>query len=174
MSEHFSSLRITPFEPKFVWVASIAEAADYINRPHEDYPKRVQSTLEAIERWSAALADFQKYMGHSPKPTSNLLRHIHAYIFHDFPIAQRGEWRKNAVIVGLHRPPHYEMLDKYMDELEQVTPEPFVSAVELVEYYHDMETIHPFVDGNGRVGGVIVAIYSHLLFPDNGYLAPLQ
>lgn len=174
MSKHFSFLRIIPFEPKFVWVASTASAADYINRPHEDYPRRVQTTLEAIEKWTASTASFTKYMGHAPKPTSNLLKNIHTYVFSDFPAEQRGNWRRNAVRVGLHHPPQYEMLDKYMDELEEITPEPFVSAVELTEWYSSFETIHPFIDGNGRVGGVIVAIYSHLLFPNTGYLAPLQ
>lgn len=174
MSTYYSSQRITPFEPKFVWVASIAEAADYINRPHEDYPDRIKATKEAIEKWVSAISGFRTYMGHLPKPTNNLLKAIHAYIFHDFPVDQRGEWRKNAVIVGLHRPPHYEMLDKYMDELEQVTPEPFITIEELVDWYIDAETIHPFTDGNGRVGGVVVAVYSHLLFPEKGYMASLQ
>ena len=44
----------------------------------------------------------------------------------------------------------------------------------LKDWYHDFETIHPFQDGNGRVGGVTVAVLARKFRPEKGWLAPGQ
>jgi len=76
------------------------------------------------------------------------------------------------VIVGLHRPPRAERVEKLMEELMSLYT---ISDLDtLVEWYKDFETIHPFQDGNGRVGGVMVAAYSHSLHPDQGWLTVEQ
>ena len=36
--------------PQFRWVATLDEAADAINRPHEDYPVRVVRTADCLQR----------------------------------------------------------------------------------------------------------------------------
>jgi Fic family protein len=43
---------------------------------------------------------------------------------------------------------------------------------ELVWWYMLFETIHPFQDGNGRVGGIVVAIMSYSLY--RKYLIPIS
>ena len=49
-----------------------------------------------------------------------------------------------------------------------------LTVEDLQDWYWDMETIHPFLDGNGRVGGVIVAGFAHARHPEKGWLAPNQ
>ena len=188
---HFQTLRITDWKPEFIWVESIEEAVDLINKPHEDYPHRVNSTLEIVKTLTnnevistgADIALFSLAYRLSRIPTGtwpfnkvplqieNLwLCAIQNYIFADESHA--GRWRECNVVVGLHRPVDYLLVEKYMKELRD--SHHIKTIDDLKDWYWDFETIHPFFDGNGRTGGVILAVISHALEPDMGWLAPLQ
>jgi len=161
MGQYFGHLRKTAWFPTFEWVESIAEAADIINRPHEDYPARVQNTHLALE---SKVPDVN---------TKSLLK-IHAGVFGD--TSHGGRFREIDVRVGLHIAPTYVNLSLMMDELYRSHTSLWIPRTEesLIDWYSDFETIHPFQDGNGRVGGIVVAQYSHLWFPDKGWMAPNQ
>ena len=158
----FKHLRAKGWHPTFTWVSSSAEAADKINLPHEDYPRRVRATELEFERLAAQGVQ---------ACTSCLLWQIHLNVFGDRDFA--GRWRTVRVRVGLHIPPPPEEVPGLMDQLEAAY-ESFVSTKVLKAWYWDFETIHPFEDGNGRVGGIIVAAVSHILSPEKGWLAPCQ
>ena len=158
---HFDFLRTTPWEPHFKWVVSTHAAAEFINKPHEDYPKYVYLTQRLLEEGKETVITVSNVF---------LLR-IHTAIFTDKSFA--GRFRSVNVRVGLHHAPYYELVQKYMDELEQHYQE-IASVERLKDWYKDFNTIHPFQDGNGRVSGVMVAILSHRLSPELGWLAPLQ
>lgn len=165
----FSNLRLTPWEPKFKWVATQYEAADLINRPHEDYPKRIKDTdgcindilgiVDSTPGWGGELfhEDFWFY---------------HKWMFSDESFA--GQYRDLNVTVGPHRPPNHQEVHELMDQLLAAYKGNLNTTRDLIAWYTDFETIHPFQDGNGRVGGVIVAALSHQEEPQKGFLAPLQ
>ena len=153
--------------PRFTWVDTIEKAADLINQPHEDYPKRVLQTAEVLRSLKYAMDE-----NAFPVPVLAFKLHaIHSVIFADEDFA--GRWRKVNVTVGGHKPPHWEWIPDLMKDL--VSKSQYITSIgDLYNWYHNFETIHPYQDGNGRVGGVIVAHISHLIDPKNGYLAPLQ
>ena len=157
----FQALRTFPWEPGFQWVRTAREAAGIINLPHEDYPQRVPETSQAI----TAMAQRATGMPHNVECLQ-----IHQAIFPSLPSS--GRWRDTNVMVVFHRPPDHRLLPKLMEELELVYQEEESSVPILEKWYLDFETIHPFLDGNGRVGGAMVAALSHALEPDRGYLAP--
>lgn len=86
-----------------------------------------------------------------------------------------GEWRKHQVAIGSNYrfvpPPPAQMeqclidLEKYVN-VEKSAYDPLVNAY-LVHY--QFETIHPFNDGNGRIGRVILSLmvgkWCNLTFP---------
>ena len=167
----FSHLRTSPWAPTFTWVATMREAADRINSFHEDYPRFVMATEIALSGLEAKL---RLTGGPNMWPLGyfvplSRLRTIHRNVFGD--IYGRG-WRAGRVTVGLHRPPPPEQVPGLMDKLEAAYR--ITNLEGLAGWYEDFETIHPFQDGNGQVGGIIVAAYAHHFHPEKGWLAPDQ
>ncbi len=168
MTKHFDFLRNIPcWKPQFKWVEVARDSADLINSWHEDYPTRVEDTLDMMLSYTVSVRVFGVYPFHI---RSLILQDIHSSIFQDNGDA--GQWRQGEVTVGNHHPPDHLLVPKFMDELEH---ESVIKTIEdLTDWYSDLETIHPFRDGNGRVGGVVVAVVSKAFEHKKGWLTALQ
>lgn len=70
-----------------------------------------------------------------------------------------GEWRTRSVIVGQHIPPDAEDLAPLMAKFcETYNPKRFSGdrkIIALMAAHHRFAWIHPFIDGNGRVGRLL-------------------
>ncbi len=70
-----------------------------------------------------------------------------------------GEWRKQKVEVGRHIPPEVDSIPALMDSFcETYHPQRFrgdKKLIAIVAAHHRFAWIHPFLDGNGRVGRLI-------------------
>lgn len=66
------------------------------------------------------------------------------------PSRNGGSFRKVGVMVGDRICPPaeevFDLMERYIDNLKRMAP---------AEAYKEFELIHPFVDGNGRVGKII-------------------
>jgi fido (protein-threonine AMPylation protein) len=165
---HFQHLRNgSMWSPGFKWVHNRRAAADGINIWHEDHPARVEATIAAI-RNSVPFAGAVGY----EKPVALAFHRVHKLMFRDKPYA--GNTRTLNVSVGSHTPPRYQEINKHLRDLARWTPMSITTVEEILDWYTDFETIHPYQGGNGLVGGVMVAVYSHALHPEKGWLRPLQ
>lgn len=150
MAYHFPCIRnpLDTWKPEFIWVPNAAEASELINKPYEDYPKYVLPTIKVIEHlvgtWT--LKDLAEVA------SSNwILKYIHYNIFQNS--------RDVKIRAEDYIPPDLKLIY------------PTLTMENLESWYVDFEIIHPFQDGNGRVGGVVIASISHLYHPDKGFLA---
>lgn len=161
----FDHYRTTPWEPSFTEMKTAEECAHHINRWHEDYPLRVEATLHVLTSQWRGIAVV-------PVVTRKLLKRIHGQVFAGTD--HGGTFRSVNVQVGRHSPPRFEAVEDLMKILE--TYYEIGSIEDAIAWYTDFETIHPFQDGDGRVGGIIVAAFSHKFSEgeNGGWLAPNQ
>ena len=83
---------------------------------------------------------------------------------------QIGEFRTHQNDVGTmgrkreitYTPPEPEMVEKLIDNLIEYIEKPkdnYRSLVRIAIIHAQFETIHPFMDGNGRVGRILIPLY---------------
>lgn len=84
--------------------------------------------------------------------------------------ATPGEFRKAQVYVGPYTPPPPNYVEALMGEWEQFVAQPPDDMPVLVQcavMHYQFEAIHPFLDGNGRIGRFLIT----LLLCERGLLA---
>lgn len=137
------------------------DAADLNPEQRDDWAE-VQNYIRAINTAIAQLPTLPL--------SSRLLREAHAVLMAgvrgerkqpgEFRVSQNwiGVSLKNAVFV----PPHHEHVPELMSDLERFlhADDMFVHPlVRIAIAHYQFETIHPFLDGNGRLGRLMISLY---------------
>lgn len=74
--------------------------------------------------------------------------------------ATPGHYRKQSVRVGQHIPPQAPMIPELMADLEKYINQPsdLPPLINAGLVHVQFETIHPFLDGNGRIGRLLIVL----------------
>ncbi len=140
---------------------ALKEEEDLEPDKHDDW-EEVQNYVDAINFAIARLEEL---------PLSNrLLRETHAILMQGVrgEHKQPGEFRRSQNWIGVSLrdaafiPPHHDRVDELMSDLERflagqdhILP----PLVRIAIGHYQFETIHPFLDGNGRLGRLMISLF---------------
>ena len=164
--EELLDLNTPRWNPTFKQVPSAFHCSIRINEFHPDLPKVNETYNTLIRAYKYARTQGLAY------PSNDFILWIHQDIF--FAHEWSGSFRNVNVRVGRHLPPEHQHVPTYMKRLEEIAKEDF-DNFRMIDWYNAFETIHPFQDGNGRTGAVVIAIFNKLFHPEEKeWLAPNQ
>lgn len=133
-------------------------------------PAGVPDDASEVRNYFAALEHGLKRLGRLPVGL-RLIREVHKRLMRGVRGKEwrPGEFRKAQVLIGgpgvaaddaAYVPPPVGEMNKALDELESYMNNPldFPPLVRLALIHYQFEAIHPFMDGNGRTGRLLLAL----------------
>lgn len=114
-----------------------------------------------IKVYTEDLHKSMNYIVNRLKDKSDEISNVDILNLHRYanPIAHKkhpNNYRFEDVLVGSHAPPAYEKVTSLMSSLLWNLNEPGIHPIIMAAYaHHEFVRIHPFVDGNGRVGRLL-------------------
>lgn len=142
------------FKPKFYWTNNVFENAERINRPHikaeGENENRIQETIDILNELSGvkeiSLNDAFNIQNRLLK--ENNWRGIKAGLREHKVEIKKG----NGTMEQTPAP------NEVPELINQLFPVKVMSKEHLLEWYKQVQMIHPLSDLNGRVFGIIVAL----------------
>ena len=148
-SNHMEGSALSEEQTRLIFETNTIDAGDGIP---------VDDILETVHHFRAI--DF--VIDHAEDPlTEDFIKELHYILKHDIRDAflawfAVGDYKKRANVVGgreTARPK--EVPDRMKDLLAAYNGKKDVSIIDIISFHSDFEHIHPFQDGNGRVGRLI-------------------
>jgi len=136
----------------------------------EDVPLDKRDDWEEIQNYILAMESAIKALGRLPF-SSRLIRDTHKILLQGVrgKARQPGEFRRSQNWIGgatindaTFIPPVHKSIQELMSDLEKFLHNEEIFFPELLKValvHYQFETIHPFLDGNGRVGRLMITLY---------------
>lgn len=139
-------------------------------RPCEDVPLDKRDDWMEVHNYIRAMDEAIDMLGKLPF-SSRLIRNVHKTLMQGVrgEHKQPGEFRRSQNWIGgssindaVFVPPSQDSIPELMEDIELFAHNDTVLLPELLKIalmHYQFETIHPFLDGNGRTGRLMITLY---------------
>lgn len=136
----------------------------------KDVPREKRDDWEEVQNYIAAMESAIDALDTLPI-SSRLICQVHGILMQGVRghHKQPGEFRRSQNWIGgasindaIFIPPVHTSVDQLMSDLEQFIHNDEIYIPDLIRIalvHYQFETIHPFLDGNGRVGRLLIPLY---------------
>ena len=138
-------------------------------KPKESLPLEKRDDWQEVQNYVEALRE--AVLNKSLPLSNRLIRKAHKTLMAGArgDHKQPGDFRQSQNWIGGNNlrdaafiPPHHLGVEDYMSDLEKFLHNDNIEVPHLIKIaiaHYQFETIHPFLDGNGRIGRLIIPLY---------------
>ena len=148
-SNHIEGSRISEDQTRLIFETNTLDEGDGIS---------VDDILETVHHFSAI--DYVIDIAES-ELTEDIIKHLHYILKHDTKDSTLGwfavgDYKKRANVVGGRETSRPSEVHKHMKALiDEYNAKENVTIEDIIAFHAELEYIHPFQDGNGRVGRLV-------------------